>query len=92
MTISDNQRQIGIEDIEDGLRFVLVNMNTGKTAHGMFLGNPFENEHDEHVVKLKYDLRATSSTVELSCLGLTHSYDGEEYPHLRLFAEESAYE
>ena len=92
MSISDNQRRIDVDDIKEGLEFVLVNLNTGKTTRGTFLGEPFVNGHEEHVVALRYDDRASGCTVELSCLGLTRSYDGKEYPYLMLLAEESAYE
>lgn len=87
MPLSDNNPHITLDDIQSGLRFVLVNTHSGIAKRGTFRGEPFENSREEHVVKVEYDGDGSHSEVELACFGLAPSNEGAWHTHLVLLAE-----
>lgn len=88
MALSDNNPVITLDDVGPDLRFVLVNTETGETKRGTFLGEPFENSREEHVVSVQYEDGDSVSQTELVCFGLTPTIDGTTHGHLILLADE----
>ena len=65
-------------EVEDQARFVrLIPGDASSVQRGRFIGTPYYDAHDDHVVYVRWDNEPDPVSIELYRLGITSTREGE---------------